>query len=129
LTGHRRCLARNRSSFCKRLTVALAERAGAVGVAAAAAQSLDEIAHAEQFADVLVELAARIQRGGVFLHHCGRQGDVGGNHEIARLDGVHEVTIGDVEATGHLDDLTPGRWLQRFAGDEDEMERARSAAR
>jgi hypothetical protein len=89
---------------------------------AARAQLVHEIAHRQPLANGVrrVELAARVERVAAALDHLRRERNVGGHHEIARLDPARDLAVGDVEPARHLERADEGRArrAQRLVGDQ-----------
>ena len=78
---------------------------------AGGAELLHEIPQGQAVTDIVfrVELSPRIERVSPARDHLGGQRDVGGDHQVAGLDLLHDLMVGDVEAFCHADALDEGR--------------------
>src|SRR5207302_5265977 len=92
------------------LPVALVERRRTAEDVAGGSQLLHEIAHGQTLTNIVfrVELPSRVERVSPACDHLRGQGYVGGDHEVAGLDLLHDLMVGDVEALGHAHALDEG---------------------
>ena len=92
------------------LPVALIERRRAAEDIAGGPQLLHEVAQGQAVTNIVfrVELSSRVERVSPACDHVGGQGDVGGDHEVAGLDLLHDLTVSKVEALGHAHALDEG---------------------
>ena len=82
------------------LPVTLVERRRAAENIASRPQLLHKIAQGQALTNIVfrVELSSRVERVSSSRDHLGGQGDVGGDHEVAGLDLLHDLTVSKVEA-------------------------------
>jgi len=92
------------------LPVALVERRRTAEDIPGGPQLLHEIAHGQALTNIVfrVQLSSRVESVSSTADHLGGQGYVGGDHEVAGLDLLHDLMVGDVEALGDTDALDEG---------------------
>src|ERR1044071_4272042 len=84
----------------EKVPVALSERRGAAEERAGRAKVVHQVAYGEALADIVlgIQLPSRVEGMPSTSDDLGGEGNIGGDHQISRLELLHDAVIGHVEA-------------------------------